>query len=31
MRQCAGLLDMNLVDHIIIGDNQYFSFKEQHL
>jgi DNA repair protein RadC len=29
MRQSAQLLDMNLVDHIIIGDNQYFSFKEQ--
>lgn len=31
MRECANLLDMNLVDHIIIGDNQYFSFKEQSL
>lgn len=31
MRECALLLDMNLVDHIIIGDNQYFSFKEQSL
>jgi DNA repair protein RadC len=29
MRQCAALLDMKLIDHIIIGDNQYFSFKEQ--
>jgi DNA repair protein RadC len=31
MRESARLLDMNLVDHIIIGDNLYFSFKEQHL
>jgi DNA repair protein RadC len=29
MRECAKLMDMNLIDHIIIGDNLYFSFKEQ--
>lgn len=29
MREAAQLLDMSLVDHIIIGDNCYFSFKEQ--
>ncbi len=31
MRECAGLMDMHLADHIIIGDNRYFSFQEQHL
>lgn len=29
MRECAALFDICLADHIIIGDNQYFSFKEQ--
>lgn len=31
MRECAKMLDLMLVDHIIIGDNYYFSFKEQNL
>ena len=29
MRECAALFDICFADHIIIGDNQYFSFKEQ--
>ncbi len=29
--RCAGLLDIPLLDHIIIGDNQYYSFHEQGL
>ncbi len=27
----AGILELQLVDHIIIGDNRYFSFKENEL
>ena len=27
----AGILELQLVDHIIIGDNKYFSFKENEL
>ena len=27
----GALLGIQLSDHIIIGDNQYFSFKEEHL
>lgn len=29
--QCGEMLGIRLLDHIIIGDNQYFSFKEEHL
>lgn len=29
--QGCGILDINLLDHIIIGGEQYFSFKEQDL
>ena len=25
----AQILELQLIDHIIIGDNQYYSFKEQ--
>lgn len=29
IRECGELLDILLMDHIIIGDNEYFSFCEQ--
>ena len=29
IRECRELLDILLMDHIIIGDNEYFSFCEQ--
>lgn len=29
--QCGEMLGIRLLDHIIIGDNQYFSFKEENL
>jgi DNA repair protein RadC len=29
VRECAAMLDLVLADHIIIGDNCYYSFKEQ--
>ena len=28
IKECGKLLDIPLLDHIIIGDNQYFSFAE---
>ena len=31
IRRVGVLTDIPLLDHIIIGDNQYFSFKESHL
>lgn len=31
IKKCAKLLDIEFVDHIIIGDNRYFSFLEQNL
>ena len=31
VQECGELLGIHLSDHIIIGDNQYFSFKEEHL
>lgn len=31
MRKCAELIGMQCADHIIIGDNQYYSFYEQGL
>ncbi|MCI8491129.1 MAG: DNA repair protein RadC [Lachnospiraceae bacterium] len=31
VQQCGELLGVHLSDHIIIGDNQYFSFKEENL
>lgn len=31
VEQGAGLLGLTLADHIIIGDNRYFSFKENHM
>lgn len=31
IKKCAKLLDIKFVDHIIIGDNRYFSFLEQNL
>ena len=29
IRECGELLDILLMDHIVIGDNEYFSFREQ--
>lgn len=29
--ECGKMLGIQLADHIIIGDNKYFSFKEEHL
>lgn len=29
MQECARLMDIPLSDHIIIGDNKYYSFREQ--
>lgn len=29
IKACGELLDILLMDHIIIGDNRYFSFREQ--
>ncbi len=29
LRQAAELVGINLVDHVIIGDNRYYSFREQ--
>lgn len=29
IKECGKLLDIPLMDHIIIGDNQYFSFSEE--
>lgn len=31
VRECGEMLGIYLSDHIIIGDNQYFSFKEENL
>lgn len=31
IQECGELLGVKLSDHIIIGDNQYFSFKEENL
>ena len=31
MQECAKLLEISFADHIIIGDNDYFSFQEQGL
>ena len=31
IKKCAELLDVALIDHIIIGDNRYYSFKEKEL
>ena len=31
IQECGELLGVHLSDHIIIGDNQYFSFKEENL
>lgn len=31
VQQCGDMLGIYLSDHIIIGDNQYFSFKEENL
>lgn len=31
IQECGDLLGISLSDHIIIGDNQYFSFKEKNL
>lgn len=31
VKECGELLGIHLSDHIIIGDNQYFSFKEENL
>lgn len=31
IQECGELLGIHLSDHIIIGDNQYFSFKEENL
>ncbi len=31
IQECGELLGIHLVDHIIIGDNRYFSFKEENL
>lgn len=31
VKECGDMLGIRLVDHIIIGDNQYFSFKEEGL
>lgn len=31
IKKCAELLDVTLVDHIIIGDNRYYSFMEKGL
>lgn len=31
IQECGEMLDIHLSDHIIIGDNQYFSFKEENL
>jgi DNA repair protein RadC len=29
IKKGAEILELELVDHIIIGDNQYYSFKEE--
>ena len=31
IQECGKLMGIHLSDHIIIGDNQYFSFKEENL
>ena len=31
IQECGEMLGIHLSDHIIIGDNQYFSFKEENL
>ena len=31
IRECGSLMGIHLSDHIIIGDNKYFSFKEENL
>ncbi len=31
LEQGAGLLGLTLADHIVIGDNRYYSFKENHM
>lgn len=31
MEQCGEMIGIHLADHIIIGDNKYFSFKEENL
>lgn len=31
LKQCAELLDLKVLDHIIIGDGGYYSFQENHI